>query len=267
VKLAREARSNSTTHRAAAQWPRHYRGQGECVHATICRFVTHSKGWHQFGADEPYARTSARFDQAADNYYSEMTLPDGRKVKYQLRFPDEAFAPAPTASPAGGLAPDGTTLGASASPSPSSLDTPLESGAIGDSAAVDTAASHTASRDAAHQGVPRRLAADRLAQGAGAIGPSTVDDRAAVSRTERRIGARPLRGPLVSRVASPCRADRPRVCVAAARTPTPASAAAHAAHGTRGLHRDPDGVFLCDATRLSGKNAEIQGNRITDLTK
>jgi hypothetical protein len=39
----------------------------------------------------------------------------------------------------------------------------------------------------------------------GPVGSSALGDRAAISSTERRAGARSLRGPLVSRLAPPCR--------------------------------------------------------------
>ncbi len=54
---------------------------------------------------------------------------------------------------------------------------------------------------------------------AGALGPSPLGDRTTVSGAEGRARARPLRGTLVCRLASPCRADRTGLCVAAGRTP------------------------------------------------
>ena len=52
------------------------------------------------------------------------------------------------------------------------------------------------------------------------LGPSTLGDRAAVSGTEGRTRPRSFRGSLVSRLASPRRADRARVYLAPIRTAT-----------------------------------------------
>ena len=60
--------------------------------------VISSEGWHRLEDDATFPRSGAGLDQAAPDYYSEIDLPgsDGRsrKVRYQLKFPDEAFEPA-----------------------------------------------------------------------------------------------------------------------------------------------------------------------------
>ena len=40
-----------------------------------------------------FPRSGVGLDQAAPDYYSEIRLKDGRAVRYQLQFPDEAFQP------------------------------------------------------------------------------------------------------------------------------------------------------------------------------
>ena len=54
----------------------------------------------------------------------------------------------------------------------------------------------------------------------GALGASPLGYRAAVPRIQRRARARSLRGPLLRRLASPCRADRHGLYLAAGRTAT-----------------------------------------------
>src|SRR5262249_45458968 len=50
---------------------------------------------------------------------------------------------------------------------------------------------------AAHQVLLRQSARDRVAQAAGAPRASALGHRAAISRAQDRVGARPLRGPIV----------------------------------------------------------------------
>lgn len=56
--------------------------------------VISREGYHRLADDATFPRQGLSFDQEADNYYSVIDLPDGRKVKYQMAFPEEAFAPA-----------------------------------------------------------------------------------------------------------------------------------------------------------------------------
>lgn len=59
--------------------------------------VISDKGYHRLADDKVFPSRGVAFNQAAEDYYSELTRPDGSKVKYQLDFPDEAFAEAPAA--------------------------------------------------------------------------------------------------------------------------------------------------------------------------
>jgi hypothetical protein len=53
--------------------------------------VITKEGWHRLADDKVFPRLNAGFDQNATDYYSQVDLPEG-SVKYQLAFPDEAFA-------------------------------------------------------------------------------------------------------------------------------------------------------------------------------
>lgn len=67
--------------------------------------VISNAGWHRNADDATFGRSGPTvFDPEADNFYSELqevTLPDGRKVRYQQGFPDEAYEPAPGGSTGG----------------------------------------------------------------------------------------------------------------------------------------------------------------------
>ena len=71
---------------------------------------------------------------------------------------------------------------------------------------------------------------------AGASGASALGDRAAIPGTEGRTRARPLRRPLVCRLAAPRRVDRARPRVAAGRTPAGRGTRADAARRVGGDH-------------------------------
>jgi hypothetical protein len=55
--------------------------------------VISDRGYHRGADDTTFPRTGIEFDQAAEDFYSEIDLPDGRRLKYQAQFPDEAFGP------------------------------------------------------------------------------------------------------------------------------------------------------------------------------
>ncbi len=98
-------------------------------------------------------------------------------------------------------------------------------------------------------------------------GPPALGDRAAVSRAQGRTRARSLRGPFVAGMATPRRADRARLCLAASRTPSSRRPIADAAHRAGGHHRNPHRAFLGYASALLGHHAQTQGHFLTDLTK
>ncbi len=65
--------------------------------------VISHEGWHRLGDDRTFPQSGpAQFDQQASDYYSQ--LAHDPKLKYQLQFPDEAYAPAES-HVAGGSAP------------------------------------------------------------------------------------------------------------------------------------------------------------------
>ena len=96
---------------------------------------------------------------------------------------------------------------------------------------------------------------------------AAIPARTTVRRTEGRARARSLQGALVSRLASPRRADRNGVRLAAGRTsarrPTPADPARRA----RVNHQDSHGAFLRDATALLTNHAKTRGSQSANLTK
>lgn len=76
--------------------------------------VISNAGWHRNADNAVFPRTGPTvFDPAADNFYSELqevTLSDGRKVRYQQAFPDEAYQPPPTSgSTAPAASPESTS--------------------------------------------------------------------------------------------------------------------------------------------------------------
>lgn len=81
--------------------------------------VISAEGYHRLGDDATFPRRGGGLSQEADDFYSELELPDGRRVKYQLDFPEEAFEPAPVPGSArpGELVPAEATSGASLNPS------------------------------------------------------------------------------------------------------------------------------------------------------
>src|SRR5687768_17620355 len=81
-----------------------------------------------------------------------------------------------------------------------------------------------------HQVLPGRLAGDHVVESARVLGPPALGNRAAVSRAQARTRARSLRGPFVAGMATPRRADRAGVCLAASRTPSSRRPIADAAH-------------------------------------
>lgn len=86
-----------------------------------------SEGYHRHADDATFGRTGpVVFDPEAENYYSELhevLLSDGRRVKYQMQFPDEAYGPPPGS---GSGASTGVPESVAASPEPSSRTSSVE---------------------------------------------------------------------------------------------------------------------------------------------
>ena len=60
--------------------------------------VISNQGWHRLGDDATFSRSGpTEFDPERSDFYSELnevTLPDGRKVRYAQQYPDSAYEPA-----------------------------------------------------------------------------------------------------------------------------------------------------------------------------
>ncbi len=76
--------------------------------------VISREGWHRLGDNATFPRTGGGVAPEAQDFYSELTLPTGEQVKYQLQFPDEAFeAPAQASAAPSALDSAAATQGAS----------------------------------------------------------------------------------------------------------------------------------------------------------
>src|SRR5262249_52949381 len=95
---------------------------------------------------------------------------------------------------------------------------------------------------------------------------SALGDRAAIRRTERRAGARSLRGALVHRVAPPYRPHGPGLHLVTGRTTVRRGAPADAARRARRDHRDSHGPLFRHAPALRANHAKTRGNQSANLS-
>jgi hypothetical protein len=98
--------------------------------------VISGQGWHRLADDATFPRLRLDYDQAAEDYYSELVDPvSGQSLRYQMQFPEEAYGAPPSAAPSapsGGSdqiealspSPDSSTLDEISNPAPLLISLP-----------------------------------------------------------------------------------------------------------------------------------------------